>query len=241
MRGVSPNPSARAHSISLQQAERSGRPYLVFRDGDDREQLFVLPSDSSSVSVGRRSSSDLALPWDSQVSRSHAQFDREGESWVLVDDGLSSNGTFVNEERLAGRRRLSDGDTLRFGATTVSFHAPPRAEPPRPVPAEPPPAPPPPAPPPPARARPAPAAGLSTTQRRILTALCRPYKARSPYTQPATDDQIADELVLAAGEVRAHLKVLYAKLGITDESEQDRRYRLVERAFSDGLVSERDL
>ena len=40
--------------------------------------------------------------------------------WVLVDDGLSSNGTFVNGERLNGTRRLDDGDTIRFGTTTVT-------------------------------------------------------------------------------------------------------------------------
>jgi hypothetical protein len=244
--------------MSVQQAERSGRPYLIFRDGEDRQQLLVLPSNSESVSVGRRSSSDLALDWDSQVSRTHAQFERTDDAWVLVDDDLSSNGTFVNGERLHGRRRLNDGDTLRFGATTVTFHSPPTAPatpepplaapppaPPEPPLAAPPAAPPEPPPAPPPRpqpaARPAPAVGLSTTQRRILAALCRPYNVRSPYTRPATDEQIADELVLAVGEVRAHVKVLYAKLGIADASEEDRRYRLVERAFSDGLVNERDL
>ena len=36
-----------------------------------------------------------------------------------MDDGLSRNGTFVNGERLSGRRRLTDGDTLRFGGTTA--------------------------------------------------------------------------------------------------------------------------
>ena len=43
---------------------------------------------------------------------------------MLVDDGLSSNGTFVNQERLNGRRRLNDGDNLRFGRTTVIFPRP---------------------------------------------------------------------------------------------------------------------
>ncbi len=71
------------------------------------------------ASVGRRPSSDLLLDWDDQVSRLHARFERVEDEWEIVDDGLSSNGTFVNEERLNGRRRLKDGDTLRFGSTTV--------------------------------------------------------------------------------------------------------------------------
>ena len=33
--------------------------------------------------------------------------------WTVVDDGLSRNGTYVNGERIHGRRRLVDGDTPR--------------------------------------------------------------------------------------------------------------------------------
>ena len=54
----------------------------------------------------------------------HASLERLGDDWVLVDDGLSRNGSFVNGERMRGRRRLYDGDELRFGQTQVSFHAP---------------------------------------------------------------------------------------------------------------------
>jgi len=41
--------------------------------------------------------------------------------------------------------------------------------------------------------------------------------------------------------VRTHLKILYAKLGVQDLPQGETRVRLVERAFSSGLVSERDL
>jgi pSer/pThr/pTyr-binding forkhead associated (FHA) protein len=42
----------------------------------------------------------------------------------VIDDGLSRNGTFVNDRRVEGRRRLMDGDVLRCGATTLLFHSP---------------------------------------------------------------------------------------------------------------------
>ncbi len=58
---------------------------------------------------------------------------------------------------------------------------------------------------------------------------------------PATDQQIAEELFLSAGEVRTHLRVLYAKLGVEQLPPSEMRVRLVERAFSAGLISERDL
>jgi FHA domain len=218
MSAVAANPPAEAQgdAKALFEAERSGRPFLVYRDRDGRQRLFLFAADASSASVGRRPSSDLVLDWDAQVSRSHARFERADDGWALVDDGLSSNGTFVNEERLSGKRPLNDGDALRFGTTAVTFRSP--AGQPRVA-----------------------AVRLSTTQRRVLTALCRPYKDGSGLARPATDEQIAEELVLSVGEVRAHLKVLCAKLDLDGAPGMETRARLVERALSTGLVSERDL
>jgi DNA-binding CsgD family transcriptional regulator len=82
---------------------------------------------------------------------------------------------------------------------------------------------------------------LSTTQRRVLASLCRPFKGGSRYASPASDDQMAEELFLSVAEVRSHLNVLYVKLGIPELPEGDRRLHAVERALSTGLISERDL
>ena len=173
---VAANPPADAQSGSEQnaraEAERAGRPFLLYRDGDGKQQLFVFAPGAASASVGRRPSSDLLLDWDDQVSRLHARFERVDDEWELVDDGLSSNGTFVNEERLNGRRRLSDGDTAAVREpTTVTFR---RARARAPV---------------AGRSAPAGRAGqlavsLSTTQRRVLVALCRPYKGAERVREP---------------------------------------------------------
>jgi pSer/pThr/pTyr-binding forkhead associated (FHA) protein len=228
MGSVSANPPADAQSISDMKARveagRAGRPYLVFTDRDGRQQVFVFGPGSASASVGRRATSDLVLDWDDQVSRLHARFELVEDDWLIVDDGLSSNGTFVNEERLNGRRQLNDGDTVRFGTTTVTFRSPQREQPGT---AE-------------AAATPA-TVSLSTTQRRVLVALCRPYKAGRRFANPATDQEIADELFLSVGAVKTHLKVLCAKLGVSELPHNETRVRLVERAFSAGLISERDL
>ena len=66
----------------------------------------------------------MSLAWDSEVSRLHSTIERVGADWVLIDDGLSRNGSFVNEEKVVGRRRLRDGDVLRFGRTTAVFRRP---------------------------------------------------------------------------------------------------------------------
>jgi pSer/pThr/pTyr-binding forkhead associated (FHA) protein len=229
MGGVSANPPAGAQSISELkariEAERAGQPFLLYRDGDDRQQLFSFEPGSAHASVGRRRSSDLVLDWDEQVSRLHAQFERVEEDWMVVDDGLSRNGTFVNGERLSGRRRLTDGDTLRFGATTVTFRSP-RVE---------------------EQAGTATAGDiptevdLSTTQRRVLVALCRPYKDGTAFASPATNQQIAEELFLSVDAVKTHLRVLFAKFDVAQLPQNQKRIRLVERAFYVGVISERDL
>ena len=88
-----------------------GQPFLLYRDGKGRQQLLELDRDR--VSIGRRVGCDLALPWDDEVSRVHAELQRMGTEWVACDDGLSYNGTFVNGERVRGRRRLAAGDVVR--------------------------------------------------------------------------------------------------------------------------------
>src|SRR4051812_49537893 len=96
----------------------------MYRDGEGRQQLVVLDDVGSPTTVGRRSACDVALAWDSEVSRLHARFEHVGHEWTLVDDGLSRNGSFVNGERVVGRRRLRQGDPLRFRDTLLVFPAP---------------------------------------------------------------------------------------------------------------------
>jgi pSer/pThr/pTyr-binding forkhead associated (FHA) protein len=206
--------------VSAIEAERGGRPFLVYRDGEDREQVFAFEPGSAEASVGRQQSSDLVLDWDGQVSRLHARFERVDDHWAVVDDGLSRNGTFVNGERLNGRHRLSDGDSLRFGSTTMTFRSPPVEQQ---APAA-------------MAAEPTAEVELSSSQRRVLEALCAPYKGGGIATPP-TDEQIAEELFLSPHVVKTHLKVLFAKLDVDEPTDDQRRVRLVERAFQAGVVS----
>ena len=207
------------------EAERTGDPFLLYLDGEGKQRLFALESHLTQASVGRRESADLPLDWDDQVSRLHAQFERVEQDWTVIDDGLSRNGTFVNGERLTGRRRLTDGDTVRFGSTTVTFRSPEVDQQSGTAVASQSPT----------------AVDLSTTQRRVLVALCRPYKDGGSFATPATNQQIADELFLSVDAVKTHLRVLFAKFGIEQLPQNQKRMRLVERAFYSGAISERDL
>jgi pSer/pThr/pTyr-binding forkhead associated (FHA) protein len=202
-------------------AERSGAAFLVLRDDEGRQRIF--PVGEERVTVGRGPGADLRLEWDDEVSRVHAELERVGEAWAVSDDGLSRNGTYCNEQRVRGRRRLSDGDQLRFGRTRVAFRAPAVHDGETT-----------------AMAPETPGVALSDTQRRVLVALCRPLRD-NPYATPATNQQIAGEVFLGVDAVKVHLRALYRKLGIEDLPQNRKRARLVELALHHGLVDEREL
>ena len=82
---------------------------------------------------------------------------------------------------------------------------------------------------------------LSPTQCNILAALCRPYKDGAHYATPASNQAIADELFLSVDAVKTHLRTLFHKFHIEDLPQNQKRAKLVERAFSLGLVSRREL
>ena len=111
-------------SAAFEDAERRGDPFLHWLDGHGHQQVLSLNDSWQQITIGRGPSSDVGLPWDSDVSRVHAELVRIGDDWAVVDDGLSRNGTFVGGERVVGRKRLRDGDELRCGATQIGFRAP---------------------------------------------------------------------------------------------------------------------
>jgi pSer/pThr/pTyr-binding forkhead associated (FHA) protein len=112
------------HSPEIAEAERLGDPFLVWLDAHERQQVLSLKDGWDKVTIGRGPSCDVGLPWDADVSRVHAELVRIGDDWAVVDDGLSTNGTFVGGERIERRRRLHDGDQLRCGTTELRFRAP---------------------------------------------------------------------------------------------------------------------
>lgn len=220
-----------AHSWSASElkqqveAERSGEPFLLYRDGTGEQRIVRLPNHVTRLTIGRGAETDVQLDADTEVSRLHAQLERIGGDWTLGDDGLSRNGSYVNGERVSGRRRLRDGDTLRFGMTRMVFrgagdgnvgetHV--------------------------ATDMPT-AADVSDAQRRVLLALCRPFKDGSAYAMPATNQQIADEVFLSVDAVKANLRMLYKTFEVEQLPQNQKRVRLIERAIESGVIAPRDL
>ena len=198
-------------------------PFLLYRDGDGCQVIVELDPRAGPVVVGRMPSCHLALTWDQGVSRLHAEIERHGEDWVLVDDGLSSNGSYVNGERVVGRRRLRDQDRLCFGDTPVGYSALGRAEAPSTV----------------NVVAPRGAIALTATQHKVLVALCRPVSG-SAFAVPSTNREIADEVHLSTDAVKAHLRVLFERFGLEQLPQNQKRAQLASSALAQGLVSARD-
>ncbi len=226
MAGPSGSPRA-ASATELQsviEAERGGVPFLVYRDDRGGHHVQLL-GERGRLTVGRHASADIALEWDEQVSRVHAELVPVGDEWTLVDEGLSRNGSFVNGHPAVARRRLQDSDALRFGSTVLIFRSPAQEGADSTIPSE------------AMFGR----VSVSAAQRRVLVALCRPYKESSAFVTPATNERIAEELVVTVDAVKKHLRTLFDKFAVADLPQNEKRVRLAERALAGGVVTEHDL
>jgi len=207
------------------ESERAGDPFVVYFDDEERQRIVTLPPERTRLAIGRSADVAISLSWDSQVSRVHAELERMGEHWVLADEGLSRNGTYLNELRITGRRVLADQDVVRVGLTSILFRDPG------------------------VRSDASTALGdgaematsITPAQRRVLVALCRPFAGGAAYATPATNPQIAQELFLTVAAVKTHLRSLFHAFEIEDLPQQEKRHRLVALAFASGIVTDRDL
>lgn len=71
------------------------------------------------LTVGRAPECDLTID-DTYASQQHARVFARNGAWYVEDLG-STNGTFVNEQRLAAPAQLTPGDTIRIGTTTLEL------------------------------------------------------------------------------------------------------------------------
>jgi hypothetical protein len=205
------------------EAERRGTAFVHYTDAAGEEVIVDLGEGVRVCTIGRRPDNEIALTWDREVSRVHAQLERVGGEWALLDHGLSRNGSYVNGERIAARRRLRDGDRLVFGETEIRYRA--RQQ----VPLS-------------STAAPVAVATVELTpaQHSVLVALARPVHA-SAYAAPATNRQIAAELFLSVDAVKAHLRALFARFGLEELPQNQKRGRLAALALVNGLVQAHDL
>ena len=71
------------------------------------------------ITVGRAAGCQVTVD-DTYVSQQHARIFDRGGNWYVEDLG-STNGTFVNEQRLVAPAMLTPGDKIRVGTTIVEL------------------------------------------------------------------------------------------------------------------------
>lgn len=176
--------------------------------------------DADRTTIGRAASNGVALGDDLTASDFHAVVERYPSGWCIRDVG-SSNGTFLNGERVVGEHRLRAADEILVGATRLVF-----------------------------RLKDAPdftttrgvegPPSLTRREKDILVALCRPLLGPEPFAQPATVRRLAERLVVSEAAVKFHLSNLYAKFDLGEE-EGSRRVRLANEAVRRRAVTIADL
>jgi len=194
-------------------AERSDTPFVELRDGDGVQRLVAL---TGGMTVGRSPASGIPLIWDAQVSRSHASIEVIDGVWTVLDDGRSTNGTFVNEERVQGRRPLRHLDVIRVGATRLRFHDPSEAGTDSKLTEV---------------ASSVAVPTLTPAQLRVLAALCRPADG------PASNEEIADELTVSIDTVKTHMRALFDAFHLQSSAPYRKRFELVRLAVEAGMVA----
>ena len=179
-----------------------------------RSWRFLLEADRTTI--GTAAENAVAIEHDPTASHLHAVLERFTAGWCVTDLG-SSNGTWVNGERIWSTHRLRHGDEIRVGQTRLIFRDPLSAGG-----AE-------------TEAEDAPPT-LTARERDVLVGLCRPLLDRDMFTEPASTRAIADELVITQAAVKQHLANLFDKFGIA-AGDSHRRARLANEALRRGAVS----
>ena len=91
---------------------------FVMRSGPTPGAIFPLEGDQ--LIIGRDAASSVAIS-DAEVSRKHARLNFQGGKYVIEDLG-STNGTFVNGQRLSGATVLKSGDVVSLGEQIVLMY-----------------------------------------------------------------------------------------------------------------------
>ncbi|HLB61821.1 MAG TPA: FHA domain-containing protein [Actinomycetota bacterium] len=119
LRVAQPAPQ-RAVAPGAARATRKAKPpaVVVVRNADGKRRgTFKLVSP---MDVGRAETCRIQ-PEDTYISQMHARFLSRDGDWYVEDLG-STNGTFVNEERIQAATPVKAGDKVRVGTTLLELH-----------------------------------------------------------------------------------------------------------------------
>jgi pSer/pThr/pTyr-binding forkhead associated (FHA) protein len=93
-------------------------PKVLIKEGPDSGRVYEV---AQAAILGRLDTSDIPVK-DGKASREHAKIYKQGEQFAIVDLN-SSNGTFVNGEKIT-KRILKNGDEISIGTVRLLFELP---------------------------------------------------------------------------------------------------------------------
>lgn len=105
-----------AKEIIESKSDNANMPALIGVSNDVIGQQYILRKNK--IEVGRRPSSDIVLT-EASVSSMHAQIIGDAGEWKVLNL-LSSNGTFVNGEKIADKQ-IVEGDMIGFAGSEFVF------------------------------------------------------------------------------------------------------------------------
>ena len=194
------------------------RIWLTFPDGTEHQL-------TDSISIGRDTHNDLVME-SAAISRDHASLTFTDGRWYVEDRG-SFNGTYLNGTRVVPGTPLPlrHADRISIGTETLLFSWPAQLQDPdttEPLDEV--------------------AAGtgmqLSSFQRQVVQCLCGPWLAGASLETLPSNEQIAAQLGTpgATGTVKAALRRIYAKAGLSDQPAHAKRRALCRIARQNGWV-----
>jgi hypothetical protein len=192
--------------------------WLTFPDGSEHEL-------NDSITIGRDTHNDLVME-SAAVSRDHAALKFNDGRWYLEDRG-SFNGTYLNGTRVVPGTPLPlrHADRISIGAETLLFSWPAQLKDPDTTePLE--------------EVAAGNGAQLSSFQRQVVQCLCGPWLSGASLETLPSNEQIAAQLGTpgATGTVKAALRRIYAKAGISDQPAHAKRRALCRIARQNGWL-----
>ncbi len=195
-----------------------GETWLTFSDGREHELV-------DSVTIGRGAKNDLAFA-SPAVSREHAAITFRDGRWFIEDRG-SFNGTFLNGIRVQPGTPLPlrHADRIGLGSETILFSWPAQIRDPDTTDTL-------------EEVGTSDSTQLSSFQRQVVQCLCGPWLAGASLESLPSNQQIAAELGTpgATGTVKAALRRIYAKAGLSDQPAHAKRRALCRVARQRGWV-----
>ena len=109
-------------SATIEEEPATDTPNKKRPEKKEKEQLIEKANnnDMKIITVGRETSNDVVIP-DSFVGRHHLQLIKDEAGAYFVRDLNSTNGTFVNGQKIQGEVALDEQDVIRIGNTTLPW------------------------------------------------------------------------------------------------------------------------